>query len=736
MKKITVIKHDGKIESLDLAKSHNSLEWAIGDLSGVSISEIEIQSKLHFFDGITTSYIADIFIKTCDDLASLKYPNYDIVARNLKLQKLYKRVFSSTTPPSLNSFLCQRIKDRHYSENLINTTIDYTLLEETIDHSRDFTFSSSGLDALINGYGVCDMETPQFMFMAIAIDVFRDYHLPPTEYIIRLYEGLSTFKITLPSPEMRALRTNSTDYASCITFRMGDTIDSWNEASTALVKHTCASAGVGIDIADVASLGDKVKNGSITHLGKLPVLKSIDTDVGKASQNGRRGSSTPYINFFDPEIESIFALKSPRMPVEDRINDLSYGIKLHQLIYDRAIEGKPFSLFSVRTTPKLLELLYSKDTKAFIAYYEKLEAAELYTAQIDARDFFERMVAIESTETSSYYILNVDEMNSNTPLVKPITQANICIEYMTATEPLSSLKPDAPDIGVCVLGNANQGTVSIEELPVITDILVRAQSHIMVRQVHPTGQANAFVDYYHDIGIGLSNHAYFLANQGLRYGQKEALSRHNEWMEHFSFGLHVASTGLAKELGKAKGFVYHDRLLPINRYNKNVDELVSPKLHCDWSSLDREIQKYGMYNVGLSMIPPAETSAGPSNQVTSLEPLKDLLTIKDKSGVNYNQFAPDALRLADKYDFAYDRNINLDFIKHVAVAQKWVDKGISASTFYNPQWNNGKILAYDIISDLYAAKYFGVKGRYYQNTKVPDGETNDHDACASGGCSV
>jgi len=734
---INVIKHDGTSEPLDLSKASASLEWAIGDLPGVSQSDIEVQSNLHFFNGIHTSYITDIFIKTCDDLADLRNPNYDTVARNLKLQRLYKRVFNSVHVPQLVDFLADRVQAGHYSANVLNyPRIDYKALQSTIDHSRDFTFTSSGLDALVNGYGVCKYETPQFIFMAVAIDTFRDYHINPTQYIIDYYNALSTYEITLPSPEMRALRTDSTDYASCIIIRMGDNIDSWEATDGALLLHTVSSAGVGDDIADVASIGDLVKNGKIKHSGKLPILKSIDAIIQKASQNGRRGSATGYVNFFDPEIESIFALKSPRMPVEDRINDLSYGIKLNQLVYDRAKSGGVISLFSTRAAPRLLELFYSADVKAFTEYYEECEAQELYSAQIDAQDFWTRLVAVESTETSSYYPMNIDEMNANSHITRPITMANICIEYMTGIEPLQTYKPDSPDIGVCVLGNANQGVVSEERLPHVTNLLVRAQSHIMQRQVHPTSQANAYVAHYRDIGIGLSNHAFWLANNGWRYGQPEALESHNKWMEHFSFYLHVASMELAKELGAAPGFEYHNKLLPIHRYKRTVDELCTPSTYCDWDWLDMQIQKFGMYNVGLSMVPPAETSAGPSNQTTGLEPIRNLLTIKDKSGTNYKQFAPDCTRLADKYDFVYDRDINKEFIKHVAVTQKWIDKGISANTFYNPEWHNGKVRAKDVIADLFFAKYYGLKGRYYQNTKLPDEQEQQIGGCQDGGCSV
>ena len=733
---INVIKHNGSSEPLDISKATASLEWAVGDLTGVSVSEIEIQSKLQFFDGINTSYITDIFIKTCDDLADLKNPNYDIVARNLKLQKLYKQAFKSINPPRLLDFLNQRIAAGEYSANLIQPDIDYDILEQTIDHKRDFTFSSSGLDLLVQGYGVCKYETPQFIFMAIAIDIFRDYHKDKMKYIIDFYNALSTFDITLPSPEMKALRTDSTDYASCITFRTGDAIESWKEADNALVDHTCASAGIGVDIADISSIGDKVKKGKIKHSGKIKVLKSIDGLINKSSQNGRRGHATAFVNFFDPEIEKIMSLKSPRIPVEDRINDLSYGIKVNQFVYDRAKANGVLSLFSVRKTPKLLELFYSDDVDSFTRYYEECEAKELYTHQISAQDFFNRMLAVESTETSSYYIINIDEMNANSAIPRPITQANICVEYMTATLPISRNHPNRPDVGVCVLGNANQGTVTIDKLPHITDLLVRAQSHIMQRQVHPTSQANAYVKMYRDIGLGLSNHAFWLANQGLRYGQPEALYKHNEWMEHFSYNCHVASHQLAVELGAAPGFVYHSKLLPIHRYKRTVDELVLPTLHCDWETLEELIQKDGMYNVGLMMVPPAETSAGPSNQTTGLEPIRNLLTLKDKSGPNYKQFAPDALRLADKYDYVYDSDMNERFIKHVAITQKWIDKGISANTFYNPEWvPNKKVLAASIIKDLFLAKYYGWKTRYYQNTKMPD-EQELAPKCAGEGCSV
>jgi ribonucleoside-diphosphate reductase alpha chain len=669
-------------------------------------------------------------------MSSLKNIGYDEVSRNLKLQKLYKQVFKSTKPYSLKDHISKN-KDQ-YNEHILNyTDKQLTKLNNALEHSRDFTMSASGLDKTISTdiihVNKLPIETPQFMFMLMAMDTFHD-NIPK---VIAVYNALSLFKITLPTPELKALRTTNTNYASCCTVRIGDSIDSWIEGSKAIVSHTAASAGVGVDISDNSSIGDLVNNDTIKHNGKVSIIKSIDTDISKTSQNGRRGSATVFINFYDPEIETILGLKSPRTAVENRINDLSYGIKFNQLVYDRAKANLPISLFSVRKAKGLNSLFYGKDINKFIEEYERLESLCLYTSQINARDFM-KMFANERFETSSYYTINIDEINSNTPYLDEISQSNICVEFMTPTLALNSKDPDAPAIGICVLGNLNQSLVSIEELPKYTKLMVELQTMLALRQTHNTSQANSFVKTYRDIGIGLSNHAHWLARQGLKYGQQEALYLHDEWMEYFSYGLISASCDLVDVFGAAPGFTKTNwaTKMPIDRYNKNVDTICQRKHSCDWVALQKRVAKRGMSNCGLSMTPPSESSSIGSNQTSSLEPIKDLLTIKDRQGTNLKQYAPDAILLADKYDFAYDRNINKDYAKHVAITQKWQDKGISSNVFYNPElYKDNKVYLKDIIEDIYYIKFLGGKSMYYQNTKVKDGQSLES-GCVGGGCSV
>jgi ribonucleoside-diphosphate reductase alpha chain len=137
------------------------------------------------------------------------------------------------------------------------------------------------------------------------------------------------------------------------------------------------------------------------------------------------------------------------------------------------------------------------------------------------------------------------------------------------------------------------------------------------------------------------------------------------------------------------------------------------------------------------MIPPSESSSIGSNQTSSIEPIKEPLTIKDRQGILLKQYAPDAVKLSHKYDYAYDRRINKDFIKHVAIVQKWIDKAISSNVFYNPElYEDNKILLSDVIEDMYFAKYLGVKTGYYHNTKVKDANEIKEQGCINGSCSV
>ena len=179
-----VQKRDGRVESLDLDKMHLMVEEACEGLSGVSASQVEMQSGIQFYDGITTGEIQEILIKSASDLIDLDHPNYQFVAARLLLFSLRKSLYGRTRViPTLIEHVTKLAYADHYDRDIFAKYSEEEInkVETFLDHDRDFIFTYAGLRQVVDKYLVQDRseskvyETPQFMYIMIALTIFRDY---------------------------------------------------------------------------------------------------------------------------------------------------------------------------------------------------------------------------------------------------------------------------------------------------------------------------------------------------------------------------------------------------------------------------------------------------------------------------------------------------------------------------------------------------------------------------------
>ena len=138
---IKVKKRSGVIESLDLDKMHKMVDEATRGLSGVSASQVEMQSGIQFYDGVTTDEIQEILIRSASDLIDLEHPNYQFVAARLLLFSLRKRVFENKKgdAPSLKDHIYKCAYKGLYDKQIFEK---YSLEEiekvsAWVDHDRD-----------------------------------------------------------------------------------------------------------------------------------------------------------------------------------------------------------------------------------------------------------------------------------------------------------------------------------------------------------------------------------------------------------------------------------------------------------------------------------------------------------------------------------------------------------------------------------------------------------------------
>jgi len=136
-----VKKRDGRIESLDLDKMHLMVHEACEGLAGVSASQVEMQSGIQFYDGITTAEIQEILIKSASDLIDLDHPNYQFVAARLLLFSLRKQIYGKEQNiPSLVDHITENAYNDHYDKGIFEkySVEDIEKAETFLDMDRDW----------------------------------------------------------------------------------------------------------------------------------------------------------------------------------------------------------------------------------------------------------------------------------------------------------------------------------------------------------------------------------------------------------------------------------------------------------------------------------------------------------------------------------------------------------------------------------------------------------------------
>ena len=221
---IKVVKRDGVEEPINLDKIHKMVEHACFGLANVSASQVEINSGIQFYDGIKTSDIQEILIRSANDLISLDNPNYQFVAARLLLFGLRKAVYGEhpDNHPGVKGQLERGMEWGVYDCDLIKAYTDeeFAEMDSFIDHERDMLFTYAGLRQVVDKYLVQDRssgqiyETPQYMYMLIAATLFQKY--PATSrmtYVRNYYDAISKHKINIPTPVMAGVRTPLRQFA-------------------------------------------------------------------------------------------------------------------------------------------------------------------------------------------------------------------------------------------------------------------------------------------------------------------------------------------------------------------------------------------------------------------------------------------------------------------------------------------------------------------------------------------
>ena len=724
-----VVKRNGTIQPLNLEKMHVMVDQACEGLAGVSASQVEIQSGIQFYDGISTAEIQEILIKSASDLIDLDHPNYQYVAARLLLfsvkKSLYGRIHET---PMLKDHVIKCVDKGIYDEEILTLYDDeeFDKLQGIIDHERDYLFTYAGLRQIVDKYLVQDRssgalyETPQFMYLLISATIFSKY---PKEvrldYVKRYYDAISRHKINIPTPIMAGVRTPLRQYASCVLVDIDDTLDSIFTSDMAIGRYVAQRAGIGINAGRIRGINAKIRGGEVQHTGVVPFLKKFESTVRCCTQNGiRGGSATVHFPIWHQEIRDIIVLKNNKGTEDNRVRKLDYSIQISKLFYERFCENKEITLFSPHDVPGLYD---SFGTELFDELYTRYESDEsIDKTTIGAQELILELLK-ERAETGRLYIMNIDHCNSHSSFLDKVEMSNLCQEITLPTKPLQHIDDEHGEIALCILSAINVGKITnIDQIEELCDLSVRSLDELIDFQGYPVKAAEIATKARRSLGIGYIGLAHYLAKNGVSYGDKKAWELTHDLTEAFQYYLIKSTVNLAKEKGACK---YSDRtkyangILPIDTYKKDVDELVSNDLKYDWESLRALVLEHGVRNSTLSAQMPSESSSVVSNATNGIEPPRGYLSIKKSKKGPLKQIVPQYASLKNNYTLLWEMQDNTGYINIVAVMQKFFDQAISGNWSYNPEnYDNNEVPVSVMAQDFLSTYKYGWKTSYYQNT--------------------
>ena len=322
-------------------------------------------------------------------------------------------------------------------------------------------------------------ETPQFMYIMIALTMFAEY---PKEkrlnYVKRYYDAISKHRINIPTPIMAGVRTPIRQFASCVLVDVDDSLDSIFSSDMAIGKYVAQRAGIGINAGRIRGINSRIRGGEVQHTGVVPFLKKFESTVRCCTQNGiRGGSATVHFPIWHQEIQDILVLKNNKGTEDNRVRKLDYSIQISKLFYERFIRNESISLFSPHDVPGLYDSFGTRDFDDLYREYERKE--DIPRSTVAAQELILDILK-ERAETGRIYIMNIDHCNDHSSFKDQVFMSNLCQEITLPTDPIQHIDDGDAEIALCILSAVNVGKINrLEDMEELCDLSVRALEELI-----------------------------------------------------------------------------------------------------------------------------------------------------------------------------------------------------------------------------------------------------------------
>lgn len=670
-------------------------------------------------DNMNEEQLLELLTRSASELTSKEAPNWEYIAArflSLNISKLIRNEIIKYDITDFYSKIVFLTENSLYGKYMLEnySREDVNELEAYMDNNRDHLFNFSGLDLVFKRYLIKDplgriLESPQEMFMGISMHLAIPEGENRVKWAKKIYDILSTLKVTMATPTMSNARKPFHQLSSCFIDTVPDSLDGIYRSIDNFAQVSKHGGGMGLYFGKVRAMGSDIRGfkgvaGGVNRWIKL----ANDTAVAVDQLGVRQGAVAVYLDAWHKDLPEFLQLKTNSGDDRMKAHDVFPGICFPNYFWKLAKEDLENNWFlmcphEIKTTMGYsLEDYYGEEWEK--RYAECIDNPKIDKRLMSIKDIV-RLFLKSAVETGTPFVFNRDIVNKYNPNNHKgmIYSSNLCTEIaqnMSGIESISievestdegdlvTTKTKAGDFVVCNLASLVLGNIEVndsEELNNVVSTVIRALDNVIELNYYPIPYAKITNQKYRSIGLGTSGYHHVLVKNDLSFQTDEHLAFADKLYEDINYYAIKASMELAKEKGSYHFFEGSDW--------QNGDYFEKRAYNSSrWVDLKNKVQENGIRNGYLMAVAPTGSTSIIAGTTAAIDPVMKRYYLEEKKGSIVPRVAPSLTpRTFWLYENAHDIDQNW-VIKAAGVRQRHIDQGQSLNLYVTTDYTMSRIL--------------------------------------------
>ena len=692
-----------------------------------------------------------LLVKAAMELTTQEAPKWEMIAARLlmfaferELREAEESCGITTLYEKIVYLTGRGLYGQYILENYTKEEIDE--FETFLAPERNYLFTYSGLELLLNRYvihtgkGVA-LESPQEMFLGIAMHLAMKEQKDRTLWVKRFYDMLSKLQVTMATPTLSNARKPYHQLSSCFIDTVPDSLNGIYRSIDNFAKVSKFGGGMGMYFGKVRASGSAIRGFEGAAGGVIRWIRlANDTAVAVDQLGVRQGAVAVYLDVWHRDLPEFLNLRTNNGDDRMKAHDVFPAVCYPDYFWEQArdnIEGDwylmcPHEILTVKGYA--LEDCYGEAWKE--KYLDCVQDDQIKKRVVPIKDII-RLIIKSAVETGTPFTFNRDHVNRMNPNGHKgmIYCSNLCTEIAQNMSGIEEVEERVETVNgetvvvtvtkpgefvVCNLASLSLGYLNVEDEEEIADITkcaVRALDNVIDLNFFPVPYAKINNEKYRPIGLGVSGYHHMLAKQRISWESEQ----HLQFAEDIFSKIHYAAIEASSEIAKEKGsYTYFEGSDWQTGTYFDKRDLNTEK----WNQLREKVKQQGLRNAYLLAIAPTSSTSIVAGTTAGLDPIMNRYFLEEKKNGLMPRVAPEL----SMETFWYYKNAHYIeqkwSVRACGVRQRHIDQAQSMNLYITNEYTFRKVL------DLYILAWEeGVKTIYYIRSKSL--EVDECEVCSS-----